>query len=55
MKYAAEMASGRMIYVPSFMTIGSGTHVIRIKFVASTTSEAAVSVLLMGGIYEVRP
>jgi hypothetical protein len=24
MKYAVEMGSGAMIYIPSFMTIGSG-------------------------------
>jgi hypothetical protein len=24
MKYAAEMGSGAMIYIPSFITIGSG-------------------------------
>jgi hypothetical protein len=28
MKYAVEMGSGGMIYIPSFMTIGSGIQVI---------------------------
>jgi hypothetical protein len=28
MKYAVEMASGGMIYIPSFMMIGSGIQVI---------------------------
>jgi hypothetical protein len=28
MVYAIEMASGSMIYIPSFMTIGSGIQVI---------------------------
>jgi hypothetical protein len=26
MKYAVEMGSGAMIYIPSFMNIGSGIH-----------------------------
>jgi hypothetical protein len=26
MKYAAEMSSGSMIYIPSFMKIGSGSQ-----------------------------
>jgi hypothetical protein len=26
MKYAVEMGSGAMIYVPGFIKIGSGTH-----------------------------
>jgi hypothetical protein len=28
MKYAFEMASGGIIYIPDFMMIGSGIHVI---------------------------
>jgi hypothetical protein len=28
MKYTVEMASGGMIYIPGFMTIGSGIQVI---------------------------
>jgi hypothetical protein len=28
MKYTAEMVSGGMIYIPSFMTIDSGIQVI---------------------------
>jgi hypothetical protein len=36
MKYAAEMASGGMTHIPSFMVIGSGIHVRNIKVVGST-------------------
>jgi hypothetical protein len=57
--YAIEMASGGMIHIPSSITTGSGTEVILIlynnnnNFITSTISECAVSVLLIGGIYEV--
>jgi hypothetical protein len=29
MKYAVEMGSGAMIYIPSFIKIGSGIHKLR--------------------------
>jgi hypothetical protein len=52
MKHALEMASDGMIYIPSFMKIGSG-HACNIKVIISTIWEAAVLVLLMGRIYDV--
>jgi hypothetical protein len=35
MKYIVEMASGDMIYIPSFMTFGSGIEVI-LRFCVSS-------------------
>jgi hypothetical protein len=35
MKYAVEMAFGGLIYIPSFMTIGSGTEVM-LKILTAT-------------------
>jgi hypothetical protein len=31
MEYAVEMASGSMIYIPNFMTIGLGIQVYNLK------------------------
>jgi hypothetical protein len=50
MKYTVEMASECMIYIPSFMKIGSGIHVI--LRLLHRQFEATVSVLLMGRIYD---
>jgi hypothetical protein len=44
MKYAVEMDSGVMIYIPSFIKIGSGIQRLR----GDTQTHR-----LMGGIYEV--
>jgi hypothetical protein len=49
MKYAFEIASGSMTYIPSFMTFGSSIH-----FVLSLLPQQFERLqLLMAGIYEV--
>jgi hypothetical protein len=47
MKYAIEMDSAAMIYIPSFVKIGSGIQ----KLIGGTHIQTH---RLMGGIYEVR-
>jgi hypothetical protein len=50
MKYVIEISSGGMIYIPNFMMIGSGIQII--LSILPQQFEAAVLILLMGGIYE---
>jgi hypothetical protein len=52
MMYAVEMASCGMIYLLSFMTIGTGVQVI-LRF-CLINLRAVMLVLLKGGIYKLR-
>jgi hypothetical protein len=52
MTYTVEMTPGGLLYAPSFMTIDSGIQVLLRLLLKKF--EAAVLVLLLGGIYEVR-
>jgi hypothetical protein len=42
MKYAIEMGSGAMIYIPSFMKIGSGIHKLMIGGFTDTQTHSLV-------------
>jgi uncharacterized RmlC-like cupin family protein len=51
MKYIVEMVSSDMIYIPNFM-MNLFRHSSNIKLIAVTIWDAAVLLLLTGGIYE---
>jgi hypothetical protein len=54
MKYAVEMTSGGITYMPSLITIGSGIRVILRALPQQFEGLYIVLVLPMRGIYEVR-
>jgi hypothetical protein len=39
MKYAVEMGSGAMIYIPSFIKIGSGIQKLIVGYIDTQTEE----------------
>jgi hypothetical protein len=46
MKYAAEMGSGAMIYIPSFIKIGSGIHKMMVGGTQAHTWEGVCMCLI---------